>query len=169
MSITAYNRQAVSCLSIGAHRHASRTDGPTVGTGRRPRGAELRISDAEVTWHVMYRLDGDAVIIVAVFAKRTQATHRAILETCTTRRELYDLHTRGGKDLCERQNSRPCKRTAGVLVRPPTSRTHARRSGGRRAEAPAQRCAARPTHQAPPLAGGGGGGGAPRLQSVAGR
>ena len=66
---------------------------PTLG----PRCGELRIPDADATWRILYRLDADAVIIVAVFAKKTQATPNAILETCATRLALYDLHARGGK------------------------------------------------------------------------
>ena len=33
------------------------------------RCAELRIPDATVTWRILYRLDPDAVLVVAVFAK----------------------------------------------------------------------------------------------------
>jgi phage-related protein len=66
---------------------------PTLG----PRCGELRIPDADATWRIMYRLDADAVVILAVFAKKTRATPKAILETCATRLKSYDLHTRGGK------------------------------------------------------------------------
>jgi phage-related protein len=62
-----------------------------------PRCGELRIPDAEATWRILYRQDADAVVMLAVFAKKTQATQEAILETCATRLKLYDLHTRGGK------------------------------------------------------------------------
>ena len=61
-----------------------------------PRCGELRIPDADATWRIMYRLDADAVIIVAVFAKKTRATPKSILETCTARLKLYDLHAHGG-------------------------------------------------------------------------
>ena len=66
---------------------------PTLG----PRCGELRIPDADATWRIMYRLDADAVVILAVFAKKTPATPKAILETCATRLKLYDLHARGGR------------------------------------------------------------------------
>ena len=62
-----------------------------------PRCGEIRIPDADATWRIMYRLDADAVVILAVFAKKTQATPKAILETCATRLKLYDLHARGGR------------------------------------------------------------------------
>ena len=60
-----------------------------------PRCAELRIPDAEVTWRILYRLDPDAVIIVDVFAKKTQVTPAAVLKTGRTRLQQYDRHSRG--------------------------------------------------------------------------
>ena len=65
---------------------------PAIGA----RCGELRIPDVDATWRIMYRLDPDAVIILAVFAKKTQATPNAILETCAARLKLYDRHARGG-------------------------------------------------------------------------
>jgi phage-related protein len=65
---------------------------PAIGA----RCGELRIPDADATWRIIYRLDPDAVIILAVFAKKTQATPNAILETCAARLKLYDRHARGG-------------------------------------------------------------------------
>jgi phage-related protein len=62
-----------------------------------PRCGELRIPDADATWRIMYRLDADAVVIVAVFAKKTQATPKTILETGAARLKLYDRHAHGGK------------------------------------------------------------------------
>ena len=38
----------------------------------------------------------DAVVILAVFAKKTPATPKSILEACVARLKLYDLHSRGG-------------------------------------------------------------------------
>ena len=66
---------------------------PTLG----PRCGELRIPDSDTTWRITYRLDPDAVIILAVFAKKSQATPNAILATCAARLKQYDLHSRGGK------------------------------------------------------------------------
>jgi phage-related protein len=60
------------------------------------RCGELRIPDADSTWRIMHRLDPDAVIILAVFAKKTPATPKAILETCAARLKLYVRHARGG-------------------------------------------------------------------------
>ncbi len=64
---------------------------PAVG----PRCGELRIPDAIVTWRILYRLDPDAVVIVAVFAKKTPATPAAILATARDRLALYDRISRG--------------------------------------------------------------------------
>jgi len=60
-----------------------------------PRCHELRIVDAASTWRIVYRLDSDAVIIAAVFAKKTQATPKAILETCRRRLRQYDDTAKG--------------------------------------------------------------------------
>ncbi len=45
---------------------------PSVG----PRCHELRVNDAKANWRLMYRLDADAILILEVFAKKTQATPR---------------------------------------------------------------------------------------------
>ena len=45
---------------------------------------ELRIQDADVTWRIIYRVDPDVVIICDVFAKKTQATPRSVIE-CSRR------------------------------------------------------------------------------------
>ena len=62
---------------------------PTLGA----RCGELRVPDAALTWRILYRLDPDAVIIVDVFAKKTQATPAAILATGRERLRAYDRVT----------------------------------------------------------------------------
>jgi len=54
------------------------------------RCAEIRVIDATVTWRILYRLDPDAVVIAAVFAKKTQATPKSILDTAKDRFRQYD-------------------------------------------------------------------------------
>lgn len=54
------------------------------------RCAELRIPDATVTRRILYRLDSDAVVIAAVFARKTQATPATILATAKARLRNYD-------------------------------------------------------------------------------
>ena len=59
---------------------------PTVGR----RCHELRIPDEASTWRIMYRIDADAVLIVAIFAKKTQSTPRRVLASCQRRLQMYD-------------------------------------------------------------------------------
>lgn len=59
---------------------------PSVG----PRCHELRIQDEQAIWRIVYRVDSDAIVIVEVFSKKTQATPRHIIEVCQRRLGLYD-------------------------------------------------------------------------------
>lgn len=59
---------------------------PTIG----PRCHELRITDADVVWRIIYRLDKDAVILLEVFAKKTNQTPKKIIEICKHRLKEYD-------------------------------------------------------------------------------
>lgn len=61
---------------------------PMPGIGRRCH--ELRIVDERVTWRLVHRLDDDAVVILDVFAKKTRATPRAVIESCRQRLAAYD-------------------------------------------------------------------------------
>jgi len=63
---------------------------PAIG----PRCHELRIQDRDVTWRVVYRLDPDAVLILAVFSKQTRSTPGSIIEACRGRLRLYDQLSR---------------------------------------------------------------------------
>lgn len=56
---------------------------------------ELRIQDREVTWRVIHRVDADAVIVVEVFAKKTQATPQQVIEVCQRRLRQYDDAVKG--------------------------------------------------------------------------
>ncbi|MCA1838000.1 MAG: type II toxin-antitoxin system RelE/ParE family toxin [Actinobacteria bacterium] len=51
---------------------------------------ELRIIDEGATWRLIYRVDQDAIIIVEVFAKKTSATPRPVIESSKTRLRKYD-------------------------------------------------------------------------------
>jgi phage-related protein len=59
---------------------------PSIG----PRCHELRVNDAKANWRLMYRLDTDAIVILEVFAKKTQATPKAVIELCQRRLKEYD-------------------------------------------------------------------------------
>jgi phage-related protein len=43
---------------------------------------ELRVNYEGRTWRLMYRLDADAVLILAVFAKKTEKTPDEIIRLC---------------------------------------------------------------------------------------
>jgi phage-related protein len=51
---------------------------------------ELRIVDESVTWRIVYRIDADAVVIAEVFAKKTEATPKMVIDTCKKRLREYD-------------------------------------------------------------------------------
>jgi len=51
---------------------------------------ELRIVDEDATWRVVYRIDDDAIVIVEVFKKKTQATPNGVIEACQRRLRGYD-------------------------------------------------------------------------------
>src|SRR5512139_2772361 len=65
---------------------------PIVGPGCH----ELRIVDAGVSWRIVYHLRGDAVVILAVFAKKTRRTPVQQIEASRARlrRYLMDLGER---------------------------------------------------------------------------
>jgi phage-related protein len=51
---------------------------------------ELRIQDEKVTWRIIYRNDSDAIIILEVFAKKTNKTPKKVIDVCQKRLRLYD-------------------------------------------------------------------------------
>ena len=59
---------------------------PNVG----PRCHELRINDKTKSWRIMYRIDADAIVIAAVFEKRTQTTPAQVIAACQQRFKVYD-------------------------------------------------------------------------------
>jgi len=48
------------------------------------------VVDVGAAWRVVYRLDPDAVVIAAVFSKKTAATPKAVLDACRRRLRAYD-------------------------------------------------------------------------------
>lgn len=58
---------------------------PAIGT----RCHELRISDRDLTWRIMHHVASDAVVILDVFAKKTESTPTGVLETCRKRLAEY--------------------------------------------------------------------------------
>jgi phage-related protein len=51
---------------------------------------ELRITDGDSTWRVVYRTDIDAVIILEVFQKKTSQTPKRVIAACKTRIREYE-------------------------------------------------------------------------------
>ena len=50
---------------------------------------ELRIPDANRTWRIVYHIDKAAIAILDVFAKTTQRTPKAVIDTCQARLHIY--------------------------------------------------------------------------------
>ncbi len=51
---------------------------------------ELRITDENRIWRVVYRIDTDAIIIAEVFEKKTAKTPKYVIENCQKRLRKYD-------------------------------------------------------------------------------
>lgn len=51
---------------------------------------ELRINDADSTWRIIYRIDPDAIIILEIFAKKTNKTPKKVIDVCQRRLRHYD-------------------------------------------------------------------------------
>lgn len=58
---------------------------PTIGK----RCHELRIDDLSKTWRVVYYIDDDAIIILEVFAKKSQKTPQEVIDVCKKRLARY--------------------------------------------------------------------------------
>jgi phage-related protein len=51
---------------------------------------ELRIVDEATTWRIMYHIAEDAIVILGVFAKKTQATPKHIIDASKRRLSRYN-------------------------------------------------------------------------------
>ena len=51
---------------------------------------ELRVGDVGGNWRIIYRVDDDAIVILAVFKKKTAGTPAAIMAACRARLKEYD-------------------------------------------------------------------------------
>ena len=67
---------------------------PSIG----PRVHELRISDKNRTWRIIYRIDDDAIVVVEVFAKKTRQTPLKVIEVVQQRLRTYDQLVGGQRD-----------------------------------------------------------------------
>lgn len=64
---------------------------PSIGA----RCHELRIQDAQRTWRIIYRIDPDAIVILEVFQKSTQATPPRVIKVSRDRLRRYDAAKEG--------------------------------------------------------------------------
>jgi phage-related protein len=53
---------------------------------------ELRINDQNKTWRIIYFIDDDAIVILEVFAKKTQKTPQQVIDVCKKRLAHYKQH-----------------------------------------------------------------------------
>jgi len=51
---------------------------------------ELRITDSNQMWRIVYRTDPDAIVILAVFTKKSNQTPKRIIDLCRKRLRDYD-------------------------------------------------------------------------------
>ena len=56
---------------------------------------ELRIRDRDQSWRIVYYVAEDAVVILDVFGKKTQATPQQVIEQCKRRLAAYRRVTEG--------------------------------------------------------------------------
>jgi phage-related protein len=54
---------------------------PSIGTGCH----ELRIIDEDATWRIIYAVEVEAIVVLEVFAKKTNKTPTDVLKNCKRR------------------------------------------------------------------------------------
>jgi len=54
---------------------------------------ELRIPDDNLTWRIIYQTHADAIVIGEVFAKKTNATPKKVIDACKRRFKKYEEDT----------------------------------------------------------------------------
>lgn len=59
---------------------------PSIG----PRCHELRVNDSTANWRLVYRVDGDAIVIAEVFSKKARTTPKQVIDVCKRRLKEYD-------------------------------------------------------------------------------
>jgi phage-related protein len=59
---------------------------PSIGS----RCHELRVVDKDHNWRIFYRIDVDAIVIAAVFEKKTARTPATVIDRCQKRLQGYN-------------------------------------------------------------------------------
>lgn len=50
---------------------------------------ELRITDQNMIWRIIYQIDSDAIVILEVFDKKSSQTPRRVIDVCKDRIKRY--------------------------------------------------------------------------------
>lgn len=50
---------------------------------------ELRVTDQNMTWRIIYQIDSDAIVILEVFDKKSNQTPRRVIDVCKDRINRY--------------------------------------------------------------------------------
>jgi phage-related protein len=58
---------------------------PSIGSGCH----ELRITDENKKWRIVYSIESDAIVVLDVFLKKTQTTPNDAIDKCKKRLSLY--------------------------------------------------------------------------------
>lgn len=66
---------------------------PGIGAGCH----ELRVRDDDANWRIMYHVADDAIVILDVFAKKTPATPKPVVEACRRRLAAYLKIAKGSR------------------------------------------------------------------------
>jgi len=51
---------------------------------------ELRVADRDAIWRLVYRIDEDAIVVIALFKKKTAKTPNGVIDLCRRRLSGYD-------------------------------------------------------------------------------
>ena len=84
-------RREAGCLLRmlqGGEKLAMPKSRPMPSVGRRCH--ELRISDKNQSWRILYRIDEDAILILHVFSKKSGETPESVIKACKGVLKRYD-------------------------------------------------------------------------------
>jgi phage-related protein len=51
---------------------------------------ELRVADRDAIWRLFYRIDEEAIVVIALFKKKTAKTPKGVIDLCRRRLSGYD-------------------------------------------------------------------------------
>lgn len=59
----------------------------------------LRVRDAGHNWRIVFRIDSDAILVLEVYAKKTQRIPKEVIERCKDRLKKYEAAVKRAKSL----------------------------------------------------------------------